>query len=317
LREDFSTLRIEASGFYEFGERPRTIGKPASPTTVHTMNLWRGTIASSPRSNCHLTLKTPPNRNYQDSVVRFGQYNHFMAHLYIYKWSKISEKRPMAEGRFVAYYRVSTEKQGRSGLGLEAQRGAVEAFLNGGSWKLVAEFTEIESGKRADRPKLAEAVKAAKKHKATLVIAKLDRLSRNVAFIANLMEAGVDFVAVDMPHANKLTIHILSAVAEHEREMISQRTRAALAAAKSRGVRLGNRSNIKVAQDRSRAARMAQADQFASNILPVVLQIRAAGVKTLNGIAEALNARGLRTPRGGEWQAVQVKRIIERHCAAA
>jgi DNA invertase Pin-like site-specific DNA recombinase len=224
----------------------------------------------------------------------------------------------MAEGRFVAYYRVSTEKQGRSGLGLEAQRGAVEAFLNGGSWKLVAEFTEIESGKRADRPKLAEAVKAAKKHKATLVIAKLDRLSRNVAFIANLMlEAGVDFVAVDMPHANKLTIHILSAVAEHEREMISQRTRAALAAAKSRGVRLGNRSNIEVAQDRSRAARMAQADQFASNILPVVLQIRAAGVQTLNGIAEALNARGLRTPRGGEWQAVQVKRIIERHCAAA
>jgi DNA invertase Pin-like site-specific DNA recombinase len=223
----------------------------------------------------------------------------------------------MAEGRFVAYYRVSTEKQGRSGLGLEAQRGAVEAFLNGGSWKLVAEFTEIESGKRADRPKLAEAVKAAKKHKATVVIAKLDRLSRNVAFIANLMEAGVDFVAVDMPHANKLTIHILSAVAEHEREMISQRTRAALAAAKSRGVRLGNRSNIKVAQDRSRAARMAQADQFASNILPVVLQIRAAGVKTLNGIAEALNARGLRTPRGGEWQAVQVRRIMERHCAAA
>ena len=138
-----------------------------------------------------------------------------------------------------------------------------------------------------------------------------------MAFIANLMEAGVDFVAVDMPHANKLTIHILSAVAEHEREMISQRTRAALAAAKSRGVRLGNRSNIKVAQDRSRAARMAQADQFASNILPVVLQIRAAGVQTLNGIAEALNARGLRTPRGGEWQAVQVKRITERHCAAA
>jgi DNA invertase Pin-like site-specific DNA recombinase len=131
-----------------------------------------------------------------------------------------------------------------------------------------------------------------------------------VAFIANLMEAGADFVAVDMPHANKLTIHILSAVAEHEREMISQRTRAALAAAKSRGVQLGNRSNIKVAQARSRAARMAQADQFASNILPVILQIRGAGVQTLKGIADALNARGLRTPRGGEWQAIQVKRIV-------
>ena len=128
-----------------------------------------------------------------------------------------------------------------------------------------------------------------------MVIAKPDRLSRNVAFIANLMEAGVDFVAVDMPHANKLTIHILSAVAEHEREMISQRTRAALAAAKSRGVQLGNRSNLRIAQARSKAARIAQADQFADNVLPVVLQIRAACVRTLNGIAEALNARGLRT----------------------
>ena len=223
----------------------------------------------------------------------------------------------MAEGRFVAYYRVSTEKQGRSGLGLEAQRTAVEAFLNGGSWKLVAELTEIESGKRAERPKLAEAVKAAKKHRATLVIAKLDRLSRNVAFIANLMEAGVEFVAADMPHANRLTVHILAAVAEHEREMISQRTRAALAAVKSRGVQLGNRSNIEVAQARSRQARMVQADQFASNILPVVLQIKGAGVQTLSGIAETLNARGLRTARGGEWQAVQVKRVLERHRVAA
>lgn len=223
----------------------------------------------------------------------------------------------MAEGRFVAYYRVSTEKQGRSGLGLEAQRTAVEAFLNGGSWKLVAELTEIESGKRAERPKLVEAVKAAKKHRATLVIAKLDRLSRNVAFIANLMEAGVEFVAADMPHANRLTVHILAAVAEHEREMISQRTRAALAAVKSRGVQLGNRSNIEVAQARSRQARMIQADQFASNILPVVLQIKGAGVQTLSGIAETLNARGLRTARGGEWQAVQVKRVLERHRVAA
>jgi DNA invertase Pin-like site-specific DNA recombinase len=231
--------------------------------------------------------------------------------------SKKPENRLMAEGRFIAYYRVSTEKQGRSGLGLEAQRKAVEAYLDRGSWKLVAEFTEIESGKRSERPKLAEAIKTAKKHKATLVIAKLDRLSRNVAFIANLMEAGADFVAVDMPHANKLTIHILSAVAEHEREMISQRTRAALAAAKSRGVQLGNRSNIEVAQARSRAARMAQADQFASNIQPVILQIRGAGVQTLKGIADALNARGLRTPRGGEWQAIQVKRIVERHQVAA
>lgn len=217
----------------------------------------------------------------------------------------------MAEGRFVAYYRVSTEKHGRSGLGLEAQRSAVEAYLNGGSWKLIAEFTEVESGKRSERPKLAEAIKVAKKHKATLVIAKLDRLSRNVAFIANLMEAGADFVAVDMPHANKLTIHILSAVAEYEREMISQRTRAALAAAKSRGVRLGNPTNLGIAQARSRTARTAQAALFASNLRPVIRQIKESGVRTLSGIAAALNARGFSTPRGGQWQAVQVKRIME------
>ncbi|MCK1625396.1 recombinase family protein [Bradyrhizobium sp. 160] len=222
----------------------------------------------------------------------------------------------MAEGRFVAYYRVSTEKQGRSGLGLEAQRRSVADYLNGGSWKLVDEFTEVESGKRAERPKLGDAIRSAKKQKATLVIAKLDRLSRNVAFIANLMEAGIDFVAADMPHANKLTIHILSAVAEHEREMISQRTRAALSAAKDRGVRLGNRTNLSVAQAKSRASRSARADQFASNTLPIILQIRAAGVSTLSGLAAALNARGLRTPRGGEWQPVQIKRILDRHLDA-
>ena len=182
----------------------------------------------------------------------------------------------------------------------------------GGTWKQVADFTGIESGSRSERPKLAEAVKIAKRHKVTLVIVKLDRLSRNVAFIANLMEAGVDFVAVDMPHANRLTIHILSAVAEHEREMISQSTRATLAAAESRGVQLGNRSNVGIAQARSKAARIAQADQFADNILPIVLQIRAVGVRTPNGIGEALNARALRTPRGGECQAVQVKRAMER-----
>jgi DNA invertase Pin-like site-specific DNA recombinase len=141
----------------------------------------------------------------------------------------------MSDGRFVAYYRVSTEKQGRSGLGIDAQRHAVQNYLNGGAWKLLAEFTEIESGKRSDRPKLIEAIKLARKDRATLLIAKLDRLARNVAFIANLMEAGVEFVAVDMPHANRLTVHILSAVAEHERELISQRTKAALAAAKERG----------------------------------------------------------------------------------
>src|SRR3712207_4740000 len=124
----------------------------------------------------------------------------------------------MAEGRYVAYYRVSTEKQGKSGLGLEAQKAAVLQYLNGGNWSLVAEYEEQESGKHDERAQLKAALAACKKHKATLVIAKMDRLSRNVAFIANLMQSGVEFVAVDNPHATKLTIHILAAVAEHERE---------------------------------------------------------------------------------------------------
>jgi DNA invertase Pin-like site-specific DNA recombinase len=145
--------------------------------------------------------------------------------------------------KFVAYYRVSTDRQGQSGLGLEAQRSAVLAYVNGGSWTRIAEFTEIESGKHANRPQLAAALAACKKHKAKLVIAKLDRLSRNLAFIATLMDSGVEFVAVDNPHANKLTVHILAAVAQHEREMISQRTRDALQAAKARGKRLATRTS--------------------------------------------------------------------------
>ena len=142
----------------------------------------------------------------------------------------------MVRGKFVAYYRVSTDRQGRSGLGLEAQRRAVLDFLDGGRWELVEEFQEVESGKRNDRPELARALAACRLHDATLIIAKLDRLARNVAFVSNLMESRVEFVAVDFPQANRLTVHILAAVAEHEREMISQRTRAALAAAKARGV---------------------------------------------------------------------------------
>ena len=144
-----------------------------------------------------------------------------------------------AARRFVAYYRVSTDRQGRSGLGLEAQQKAVRDYLNGGAWELVGEFVEVESGKHANRPELARALEACRKQKAKLVIAKLDRLSRNLAFIATLMDAGVEFVAVDNPHASRLTLHILAAVAEHERVAISERTKAALAAAKARGTRLG------------------------------------------------------------------------------
>jgi DNA invertase Pin-like site-specific DNA recombinase len=146
-------------------------------------------------------------------------------------------------GKFVAYFRVSTDRQGKSSLGLDAQREAVMHYLDGGSWQLVGEFTEVESGKHSDRPQLAAAVAACKKLRAKLVIAKLDRLSRNLAFIAAPMDSGVEFVAVDNPHANKLTVHILAAVAQHEREMIAERTRGALRAAKARGVTMQLRIN--------------------------------------------------------------------------
>src|SRR6516164_4918906 len=181
-------------------------------------------------------------------------------------------------GKFVAYFRVSTDRQGKSGLGLEAQREAVMNYLNGGNWQLVGEFTEVESGKRSDRPQLAAALAACKRHKAKLVIAKLDRLSRNLAFIAALMDSGVEFVAVDNPHANKLTVHILAAVAQHEREMIAQRTKDALAAAKARGVVLGN-PKLDAARDRAVANLKADADRYSANVLPVIREIQRSGIK--------------------------------------
>jgi DNA invertase Pin-like site-specific DNA recombinase len=223
----------------------------------------------------------------------------------------------MAQGKFVAYYRVSTDKQGRSGLGLEAQQEAVRTYLNGGPWRLVGEVVEVESGKRNDRPKLGEALRLCRLHGATLVIAKLDRLARNVAFISNLMESGVDFVAVDLPQANRLTVHILAAVAEHEAAMISQRTKDALAAAKARGRRLGgDRGNIRaVAAEgaaRSRAARSAKARSKAADVAPIIAEVLASGLSSLRQMAGALNARSIPAPRGGDWRAVQVKRVLER-----
>jgi DNA invertase Pin-like site-specific DNA recombinase len=212
---------------------------------------------------------------------------------------------------FVAYFRVSTDRQGQSGLGLEAQRSAVLAYLNGGSSTMIAEFTEVESGKHADRPQLTAALAACKKHKAKLVIAKLDRLSRNLAFIATLMDSGVEFVAVDNPHANKLTLHILAAVAQHEREMISQRTRDALHAAKTRGRRLGN-PNLGSARQRALEAISAAADRFAANVQPIIEQIQKSGVSSLRGVARALTARGIKTARGGEWTARMVINLLER-----
>src|SRR5215468_8873363 len=197
-------------------------------------------------------------------------------------------------GKFVVYFRVSTDKQGKSGLGLDAQRHAVQQYLNGGTWSLVGEFTEVESGKRNERPELEKALAVCKRQKAKLVIAKLDRLSRNLAFIATLMDSGVEFVAVDNPHANKLTVHILAAVAQHEREMIAQRTKDALQAAKARGVVLGNPKLADV-RDRAVANQKADADRFAKNIAPIIREIQSTGVASHRGIAKSLNARGVAT----------------------
>ena len=219
--------------------------------------------------------------------------------------------------RFIAYYRVSTTKQGQSGLGLEAQQQAVRQYLNGGAWELVGEFTEIESGKKDDRPQLAAALAACRKHKATLVIAKLDRLARNVAFIANLMEAGTDFVAVDMPEANKLVLHIMAAMAQHEREAISARTKAALAAAKARGKVLGGFRGVSVDQALGTQVNAQKAREWAQGEIGQEIADMKARGWSLWEIAHHLNDLGVKSRRGGEWQAVTVKRVLEQQSKTA
>ncbi len=224
----------------------------------------------------------------------------------------------MANGKFISYLRVSTARQGASGLGLEAQREAVSRYLNGGSWTLVQEVMEVESGKRNDRPAIAEALRLCRLHKATLVIAKLDRLARNVHFISSLMESGVDFVACDFPEANRLTVHILAAVAEHEAAMISARTKAALKAAKARGVILGGQRGsvdrmLEMAAkgtSRSTIVRQENTGKRCADLLPVIEELRAGGATSLRAIAEGLNAAGLATARGREWTATQVMRVL-------
>jgi len=184
-------------------------------------------------------------------------------------------------------------------------------YLNGGPWKLIAEFTEVETGKRADRPELQKALAACRKHKGKLIIAKLDRLSRNLAFIATLMDSNVEFIAADNPHANRLTVHILAAVAEHERAAISERTKAALAAAKHRGVKLGG-PRLAAARKASIKVRSEAADAFAANVRPIIKEIQASGVRSLRGVARALTARGFRSPRGRDWSDVQVAAVLRR-----
>jgi len=206
--------------------------------------------------------------------------------------------------QFVAYYRVSTDRQGRSGLGLEAQQAAVRGYL--GASAPIAEFIEIESGKRNDRPQLKQALALCRRRKARLVIAKLDRLSRNLAFIAALMDSGVEFVAVDNPHANKLMVHMLAAFAEHEREQISQRTKDALTAAKARGIRLGRNATDRLAPS-YRAAAMERARQLA----PILAELKSTGMSTRR-IAAELTARGIPTPNAAKWHGQTVRRMIDR-----
>ncbi len=188
---------------------------------------------------------------------------------------------------------------------------AIDDFLNNGTWEPVAEYTEVESGKRSDRPEFAKAIAACKKHKAILVIAKLDRLSRNVHFITGLMESGVDFRCADMPEANKTMLQLWAVMAEWERQQISARTKEALAAAKARGVKLGSPTPRKGAAI-GVASLKARADRFAANVRPVIADIQKSGITSLRGVAKAPDARGIPTARGGTWDARTVANILPR-----
>lgn len=225
-----------------------------------------------------------------------------------------------SNGKFVAYYRVSTGRQGKSGLGLEAQRAAVATYLNGGDWQIVEEFTEVESGKNSDRPALDKALAAARLHRCSLVVSKVDRLTRSVAFLSRLLEAGVDVRFADLPQIEGATgrfmLQQMVAVAELEAGMISARTKAALAAAKKRGTKLGGNRGVKpTAKMRalSTVALQKRADARAADIGPSVKALQAAGKTSLRAIADGLNDQGIPTARGqGKWSAVQVSRILER-----
>lgn len=239
----------------------------------------------------------------------------------------------MRKNQFVAYLRVSREKQGATGLGIDAQRADVERHVTAHAGRVVREFVEVESGKKSDRPKLIEALAYAKATGSTLVIAKLDRLARNVAFVANLMESGVDFVCCDNPHATRLTIHILAAVAEDERERIVSRTKAALGAIKrkieqgqvhvSRAgrtvTRLGNpmgSATFSGAGNRQAVAALKTAARArAIEVLPIIEAIKADGARTLQQIADEMNARGILTARQGRWHPASISNILERASA--
>ena len=215
--------------------------------------------------------------------------------------------------RFVAYHRVSLEKQGLHGLGIEAQRQAVARYLSTLDCELIGTFDEVESGANNKRPQLAAAIQLAKSKKAVLVIAKLDRLSRNAAFLLQLQDSGIDFVACDMPNADKLSVGIIALLAQRERQLISERTMAGLAVAKQRGVVLGN-PNPEKSLRKAVQANIKRKQEFAAAALKSIREIQSTGVETLSRIADCMNKRGEKSPRGGTWTATAVKRVLE--CAA-
>jgi len=227
----------------------------------------------------------------------------------------------MAKGNFVSYLRVSTDKQGRSGLGLEAQRSAVEAYLNGGNWTLVTEYIETESGRRSDRPELEKALAACRLHRAKLVVAKVDRLTRSVGFLHRLLDAGVTVEFCDLPQLSgptgRFMLNQMAAVAELEAGLISQRTKDALRAAKARGVRLGRPGNL-TPEGRQRGSKTgcerqkANAKARAEDLRPVIEDLRAEGVTSVRGIAAALNSRGIVTARNGRWHPATVQSLLRR-----
>jgi DNA invertase Pin-like site-specific DNA recombinase len=220
--------------------------------------------------------------------------------------------------QMIAYYRVSTAKQGRAGLGLDAQAASVAAFVQERGATVVASFTEIESGKRNERPELTKAVQAAKLTGSTLLIGKLDRLSRDLHFLTGLQKAGVKFVAADMPDANEITVPIIAAMAQFESQMISKRTKEALAAAKARGVRLGNPNGARALRDAAQGNRAslavikAKAQERARDLKSIVEDIKRGGATSWEAIARELNARGIQSPRMGVWYGGGVARMMNR-----